>query len=231
MKDFAMFKMTKVFYERWGIPEVPLPVPVDELPQLAEREDMEFPELLYWIQEYSKHSRDEWIDLEGVMVRLAELLAPQDDRETVPVEGDTWFFQLSPVDLGGEIVTIQRQDKLIAAMQPLEDGRLKVGVYRPLDAKTCKYLISLSVKGDPEYGVNMRKNNWEYALDNSATMGNAYASERGESYLSYWQYGIGLDSSKNPIPDWIDMQSLKPIPPNLTATQLGIWYLYKPEDV
>jgi len=225
MKDFTLFKMKKGFYENWDLPVIPFPIPVDEMEQLSMTGKIEFPMLLYWLQEYSTHAPDKWLDLEETMDRLAELLAPEDDRVTVPVEGDTWYFQLSPVDLSAEIVTIQRQKKLLAAMQPLDDGRLKVSIYRPLDAKACQYLVSLGGKPHPEHGINMRENNWEYALDSSATMGNMYASERGESYLSYWQYGIGLSSDKSPVSGWIDMRTLKPIPVNAAAVQVGIWYM------
>jgi len=225
MKDFALFKMKKGFYEHWGIPEIHFPVPVEEMERLSTTGNIEFPMLLYWLQEYSTHNPDKWLDIEEAMGRLAELLAPEDDRDTVPVEGDTWYFHLSPVDLGGEIVTIQRQEQLLAAMQPLDDGRLKVSVYRPLDAKACQYLVSLGARPHPEHGINMRENNWEYALDSSATMGNMYASERGESYLSYWEHGIGLKSDKSPVTGWVDMRTLRPMPVNVTAVQVGVWYM------
>ena len=225
LKDFVLFKMKKDFYERLGLPEIPFPVPLKEIEQLTITGNIEFPMLLYWLQEYSASCPDKWLHLEDAIIRLAELLAPKDDRDTVPVEGDMWFFQLSTVDLEREIVTIQRQDHLLAAMQPLEDGRLIVSVYRPLDAKACSYLIALGVRPDPTHGVNMRVNNWEYALDNSATMGNMYASERGESYLSYWEHGIGLNSEKKSVPGWIDMRKLHHLPVNISAVQVGVWYM------
>ena len=225
MKEFAMFNMKKDFYERLGLPHTPFPVPIEEMENITTTGNIEFPQLLYWLQEYSALNPNEWLSIENTISRLAELIAPEDDRDTVPVEGDNWFLLLSPVNLEQEIVTIQRQDKLVAAIQPLADGRLKASIYRPLDAKSCEYLVHLGVNPHPEHGVNMRENNWEYALDNSATMGNMYASERGESYLSYWQYGIGLDSKKEPVSTWFDMKNLKPVAPNITATQIGVWYV------
>ena len=47
------------------------------------------------------------------------------------------------MDLGGKLVTIQRGDALIAAITARDDGRLRVAVFRPLDAKSAEYLIGL----------------------------------------------------------------------------------------
>lgn len=225
MKDFTLFAMKKGFYEHWGLPEIPFPVPMDAIESLLMSGNIEFPLLLFWLQEYSSQSSDKWLDLEGAMGRLAAMLAPEDDRVTIPVEGDTWFFHMGPVDLEGEIVTIQRQHHLVAAMQPDENGRLKVSVYRPLDAKACEYLVGLGSKPHPKYGINMRENNWEYALDSSAGTGNMYASERGESYLSYWQYGIGISSDGSSVPGWKEMAVTRPVPVNVAAVQVGVWYM------
>ncbi len=225
MKDFALFKMKKHFYERMGLPQIHFPVPVDELVRISMTVDIDLPVLLYWLQEYSAHNPDKWLDEEHAMYRLAEILAPEDDRETALVEGDSWSFLLSPVDLSKEIITIQRRDRLLAAMQPLDDGSLKASVYRPLDAKSCSYLVSLGVRPDPEHGVFMRENNWEYALDSSAGMGNMYASEAGEAYLSYWQFGVGITSDKKPVSPWVGMRTLTPLPVNITERQVGVWYV------
>lgn len=188
MKEFAMFKMKKDFYDRLGLPHTPFPVPVEEIESITMTGNIEYPQLLYWLQEYSALNPNEWHSFESTMSRLAELIA-------------------------------------------LDDGRLKVSVYLPLDAKACSYLVHLGTKPHPEHGINMRENNWEYALDNSATMGNMYASKRGESYLSYWQYGIGLDSKKDPVSVWFEMRDLKPVPPNISATQIGLWYVNSAENV
>ena len=121
----------------------------------------------------------------------AELLAPDDARDVISAAGDHWWLEVGPVDLGGKLVTIQRGDALIAAITARDDGRLRVAVFRPLDAKGAEYLIGLGQVPHPEHGVCMRENNWEYALDCSAGNGNHYAAERGEAYLSYWEKGLG----------------------------------------
>ena len=80
-----------------------------------------------------------------------------------------WWLELGPVDLSAELITIQRQDHLVAAMTRREDGRLRVAVYRPLDAGSASSLNALGLNPRPEGGVATGDNNWEYALDASAS--------------------------------------------------------------
>jgi len=55
-------------------------------------------------------------------------------------------------------------------------------------------------------------------------MGNMYASERGEAYLSYWQYGLGLSNDGKIVEEWYKQRTLEPIKPKYTAIQLGVYY-------
>ena len=94
------------------------------------------------------------------MARLAELIAPADDRTLVTAAGPEWWIEIGPVDLTGPIVTIQRGDVLIAAMAAREDGRLRLAAYRPLDATSAQLIINLAVRPHPDDGtVCMRANN------------------------------------------------------------------------
>ena len=65
------------------------------------------------------------------------------------------------MDLSGKLVAVQRGDVLIAAITARDDGRLRVVVFRPLDAKSAEYLIGLGQVPHPELGVFMRENNWD----------------------------------------------------------------------
>lgn len=123
------------------------------------------------------------------------------DDEVLAVEGSDWWLEIGPVDMNGTLVTIQKNDRLVAAISRRHDGRLRVSVFELLDEKSASSLTSLSVNPHPVHGVAMRENNWEYALDNSTGMGQAYAAERGESYLSFWEKGIGVfvDGSESNI--------------------------------
>jgi high affinity sulfate transporter 1 len=86
------------------------------------------------------------------MGRLAELAAPADEREVVIASGDDWWLEIGPVDLGRQIVTVQRGERLIAAITARQDGRLRVAVYRPLDGKSARYLVGLGQIPHPQHG-------------------------------------------------------------------------------
>ena len=159
------------------------------------------------------------------MARLAALVAPEDDhRDLLTVMGDEWWLELGPVDLDSEIVTIQRDDELVAAIATRDDGRLRAAAFRPLDAASAARLIALAQNPHPEGGVCMRDNNWEYAKDASAGMGQVYAAEAGTSYLSYWQFGLGILHDRTESPVFRPSRTLEPRRPAEVANELGIHY-------
>jgi len=193
MQDFAELHLKPETLAQYGLPDIPYPVPATDLKSaLRENGDLPLAVMLHGLQQRSRVGEAEWQQVEPAMDRLAELLAPDDARDVVSAAGDHWWLEVGSVDLGGKLVTIQRGDVLIAAITARDDGRLRVAVLRPLDAKSAEYLIGLGQVHHPEHGVCMRENNWEYALDCSAGNGNYYAADRGEAYLSYWEKGLGI---------------------------------------
>lgn len=223
MDEFITIKLNESFLEQYDLPDILYPIPTSRFEKIVESGELPFNLILYFLQEYGG-SLSEWQSIEPAIHKLTILIAPSENHSYVNVNGDNWFIVCREVDLAQEIVTIQRGDHLIAAIRPLPDGRLVCSAYRPLDAKSAEYLIALSALPHPDHGVCMRENNWEYALDCSAGMGNMYASERGEAYLSYWQYGLGISSDKNVMEDWYNQRSLIAVNPKYTAVQIGIYY-------
>ena len=191
MQNFAELHLKPETLAQYGLPDIPYPVPATDLKSaLLDNGDLPLAVMLHGLQQRSRDGEAEWQQVEPAMDRLAELLAPDDARDVISAAGDHWWLEVGPVDLGGKLVTIQRGDALIAAITARDDGRLRVAVFRPLDAKSAEYLIGLGQVPHPEHGVCMRENNWEYALDCSAGNGNYYAADRGEAYLSYWEKGL-----------------------------------------
>ena len=76
----------------------------------------------------------------------------------------------------------------------------------------------------------MRENNWEFARDSSAGMGNCYACDRGEAYLSRWEKGIGVSQEWTVDPHWRAMRSLTARVPAMVAVELGIRYTMREEN-
>ena len=68
----------------------------------------------------------------------------------------------------------------------------------------------------------MRDNNWEYALDASAGMGQVYANDRGQCYLSRWEFGLGVSHDGSSVSEWYDQRGLHPIGHNYAVKQIGI---------
>lgn len=82
--------------------------------------------MLNQLQMRSKDGAADWQSLEPAMDRLAELLAPNDPRPVLSASGEEWWVEVGPVKLDGPIVTIQRGDKLVAALSATDGGRLSV---------------------------------------------------------------------------------------------------------
>jgi hypothetical protein len=224
MPPFATLRLKPDVLARYGLPDIAYPIATEDLRSaLATDGELPFAQMLYGLQQRSCEADTPWQTLEPAMERLAALLAPDDHRHVLSAAGDTWWLELGPVDLTAELVTIQRDDELIAALRPLPDGRLRVAVFRPLDAKAAHSLISLAAHPHPQYGVCMRENNWEYARDCSAGTGNLYAADRGETYVSHWQDGLGQRRGES-FPHWEAMRSLVPRPAARVATELGVYY-------
>ena len=146
MTEFADLHFRSAFLERHALPDIGYPVPLARFLDLIGSSDaLDLAELLYWLQQQSSEAARDFRQYEPAMARLAQLLAPEDDQsDTASVQGDDWWLELGPVDLDAEIVTIQRDDELVAAIAPREDGRLRVAVFRPLDASSATSLINLS---------------------------------------------------------------------------------------
>ena len=187
--------------------------------------------MLYGLQKNSREDESYWQRVSPAMVRLGELLAPEDMRDSISATGDNWWLEVGPVDLNDTLVTIQRRNTLIAAITPMNDGRLRAAVFHPLDAKSLSYLMGLSQKPGPKHGVCMRENNWEYALDCSAGIGNWYACDRGEAYLSYWEKGLGLSSDGTEIPVWRNQLGLIARPAAQAITEIGVYYTLMDSEI
>ena len=212
---------------KYNLPDILYPMSVDTFEAIISGDgDWPFASMLFHLQQRSGEGDADWRELEPAMDRLAQILSPDDPRPVLTAEGDDWWVELGPVDLRSKIVTIQRGESLIAAISPLTNGRLRVSTFRPLDAKSARYIMQGAYKSHPDHGVYMGENNWEYALDCSAGNGNFYAFERGESYLSYWEHGIGLIADRTIDHHWFAMRHLTARSHSFGIAELGINYMY-----
>ena len=225
MSCYPEIHLKREALEQYGLPDIGYPVsPADLQASLAAGGEVSWAIFLYRLQERMQNESSDWRADEAAADRLTQLVSPDDPREVITAASEEWWLEFGSVDLGAKIVTIQRQDELIAAISEREDGRLRVAVFRPLDAGSASFLISLGRIPHPDGGVCMRENNWEYALDSSAGMGNFYADIRGVSHLSYWEKGIGLNHDGSVNPEWRSKLNLQARPASRGATEVGVYY-------
>ncbi len=223
MSNFADIHLKPAVLARYGLPDIAYPIAVADLNSvLGNGGELPLAMMLHSLQVSARDGGAEWKHYEPAMGRLAELLAPGDERDVISTAGDYWWIEVGPVDLSEKLVTVQRGDDLIAAIVPRDDGRLRVAVFRPMDAKSAMYLTGLGQVPHPEHGVCMRENNWEYALDCSAGNGNYYAFDRGEAYLSYWVKGLGINWDGTEVPEWRAQLNLTARPPAQVVADQGV---------
>lgn len=227
MTEFVELHLKPETLQELGLPDIAYPVPRDDLD--FETGKLHLATMLYGLQWKGARENAGWQALEPAMERLAFLMTPDNEDAVVTAEGDNWELVIGGVDLGGNdrnkrVVTIQRGLHLVAAIRPLPSGQLRVAVYRPLDGKSAAYLVELSQRPHPEYGVQMCKNNWEFARDLAAANNDPLAADRGEACLSYWEKGIGISLDGAEQPGWRAQQALKPRRAASVAAEIGAWY-------
>jgi len=224
-KIFVKISLKDEWLKQANLPDIEYPIPIAVFEEIIDSGKMiEFSQMLFWLQEYSSQAPGEWMDYEEAMLGIAVKLAPYDPRPQIGIFGINWFLMCGKANLAKEIVTIQRSDYLIASIQNYGDGRLLACSYRPLDSKAARYLVDLGVNPARDGTVCKKSNNWEYALNCSARIGNVHASRCGEAYLCHWQFGLGLDNDKTVVGNWYSQRASRPIPPNVLAKQIFINY-------
>jgi hypothetical protein len=231
MKNLLDLHLTAKTLERYGLPNIAYSITMDDFfTAIDDNVELPLASMLYGLQQRSRDGEMDWQEMEPSMVRLAQLLSPDDNRQLITAASENWWLEIGPVDLNGKVVTIQRGGYLIAALAAREDGRLRIAVFRPLDGKSAEYLLNLGIIPQPDGGVCMRENNWEYALDCSAGMGNNYASMRGEAYISFWEKGVGIRWDGSEEPKWHPQRNLIARQAAHVAMELGVYYTFTPSE-
>jgi len=211
MEKFVEFHFKSDVLDQFALPDIGYPVPLEFEPRLANcGNQVPFDLMLYCLQQRSADAGHDWRQVESVMQRLIELVSPADDRVSIVAECESWRLRVGSVLLSQQVVTLERDGCLLAALRPDDDGGLVVASYRPLDADSLVLIMRLAVRAHTRYGVAMCPNNWEYALDSTVTTENYYAEKRGEAFLSYFKYGVRDDEANL-------------VPACRTATQLEIF--------
>lgn len=224
MESYLELQLRAKSLLKYSLPDISYPFRVlDAKESVTNGEDLPFALMLRRLQQRNSHGHIDWKKDEPAMQRLAEILAEDDLREVVSAQGADWRVVIGEVDVSRELVAIQRGDDVIAVFNPRNDGRLKVAVYRPLDATSAQLIIALAQEPSPETGVCLRANNWEYAKDCSASAGQMYSAHHGKAYLAYWQFGLGINSSRKANAMWFKQRYLIPRMAGQVAAELDVY--------
>lgn len=208
-----------------GLPCVDYPVPSSDLDAVLEGNgEIEAPQLLVWIQQYASDQNAPWRDYREAMLQLLEVCTPPDERTPIDVSGDNWSLVCGKVDLDSKLVSFSRDGEVLAVAGKHADGRVRVESFQPPDGRTLRCLINTSLLPAPDGTVCMRPNNWEYLGDNACGTGQMYAAMEGRSYMSLWEYGLGITIEHETDPAWYSQRDAIPLSAATLAVALGIYY-------
>ncbi len=173
--------------------------------------------VLVWLQNCSSRPGMDWLALETVMLQLgfglgrqlegavrhfSSLSLQRDILGGLALASHRWWFEIDSIDPGCALIAVERDGYLLAVLAPTCEGRLKLAVFRPLDAYSLSLLTRLGAPMHPRLGVEMRVNNWELALD-CAIGPESVAAQEGRATLGYWPrglHGIIADDARRALP-------------------------------
>lgn len=195
-----------------GLPAIPYPVALPVF-QAAVANDGELPlaDMLRGLQVRASATTT-WERLEPAMAQLAELLAPDDARDTAIARGDDWSLEIGPVDPDGELIAVQRGESLLAAIADRGDGRLRVAAWRPLDALTIGLLVELGAM----------PGNWARAQEAAAAHARQ-AMDGHQAHLSHWRRGIGISDDGGSLPELRRQAALPTRRAACVAAEIDTW--------
>lgn len=179
---------------------------------------------LMWFQRWTAQAQDHWLSFEEFLAKSEDDF-PDSEQPSSELSGENWWFEVGAVDLTKQLITVQRDNLLLAAICATEGGQLRVAAYRPLDTRSIELITGMSQRPHPIQGVCMRENNWQYALDCAAGNGQFYAAEQHYSYISYWEHGLGLTNALEVVPEWHKYRSLKPRASHYLRYAVKAWEL------
>ena len=229
--DFIHFSFKPEFLAKWGLPFIEYPILQTAFESAIEKQDhkLDFGNMLYWLQEYSALLDKGWEKLEPAILKLAELIAPEDVDQIAHIHTPDFYINAQKRDLSLELIGIHRGNQVLAIIRPVPEQKIGIMVFHALDAKAIRYLMNLARHPHPEHGVCMRENNWEYALDQAGLGGaSMYASMRGESYLAYWENGLGVKHNGEIDSGLKHYHTKEQIMPNVVSAQIGNHYVKMP---
>lgn len=221
---FTELKLSEEVRARLGLPDLPYEVPAIYAEVFGVNPDAPPLEaMLYALQLRAEEEAVDWLMLAPAMDRLVALLGERAWPGTSLIETDSSLVRLGEVDLDGAVITVQRQERIVAAFQAIEGKQLVTQLFHPPCARTIHTILSLNMRPKEDGVIPYYGTNWDYAADSAAGSGQYYAAEAGRTYLAHWASGVGLGFDGEPLDLWMKARrEARPWPSTSTQSAIAI---------
>lgn len=221
---FTEFALSEQVRTRLGLPDLPYEVPAIYAEIIGI--DVDAPPLdamLYALQVRAEEESVDWRKLAPAMDRLVALLGERKWPISSLVETDTSLVRFGEVDLDGEVITVQRQGRIVAAFQAIEGKQLVTQLFHPPCARTIRTILSLNMRPNEDGVIPYYGTNWDYAADSAAGSGQYYAAEAGRTYLAHWASGVGIGFDGELLDLWMKARrEARPWPSTSTQSAIAL---------
>lgn len=223
MSKLVALKLKPETLRKWSLPKQEYYIPNEALIASISNQGSLPPELLlHGLQaKLEEKDTDKNTLFPGMLALFDVLYQPELENET-GTEGNNWSVKYGLINLATEeIITIQRQDRLLAAFRQ-EGTNLIMCAYEPLDDGALAIVKGICMDVDYMAKETIAEKKLRYAAHRSGSFGQMYSADAGSSYLSYWQYGLGTSNNGEKIAPWDAQVTLQVIPTMHIGTQLQI---------
>jgi ADP-ribosylglycohydrolase len=223
MSELAVLKLKPEALQKWQLPEQEYYLPTEALfASVSENSNMRPELLLHGMQLKLSEPNADFRLIHTAMFALFNTLYEVSLETETKTEGNNWSLKYGDIDLANdEIVTIQRQNRLLAAFRQ-EGPDLIMCAYEPLDDQALSKIKSICQDVDKMVNETVAEKKLQYAAHLSSGFGQMYAADAGRSYLSYWQHGLGVCNDGTLAEIWHKQAGLKSIPHMHIGTQLQV---------
>ena len=208
----------------FGLPDIPYEVPKAYLDRLGI--DLDAPPLaamLFALQKRAEDGKADWLKLAPAMDALVIALFNRGWSQMVTMGHADFKIMLDEIDLDENVITVQRQGRIIAVLAQAEHGRVKAQLFHPPCARTIEMLIGFSRNADANGTLPYHGSPWNSVENAAAGNGQTYAFMDGRTYLAPWSFGVGLGWDQQPIDEWVRARSvLKPWPDDPATGAIAI---------
>jgi ADP-ribosylglycohydrolase len=231
MTELAVLKLKPEALQKWRLPEQDYYLPTEALLASAAENSIVQPELLlHGMQLKLTETAVDFTSIHTAIIALFNVLYESSLETETGTKGNNWSLKYGDIDLvNDEIVTIQRQDRLLAAFRQ-HGPDLIMCAYEPLDDNTLSKVKSICQDADKMVNETITDKKLQYAANLSSGFGQMYAADAGKSYLSYWKQGLGICNDGTCADIWRLQSDLKVIPHMHIGTQLQVHELFNQQE-